>query len=652
MAPMAAIPIKGSASFEQICKQGGLDSPLAPDHFRLHTPKFQPRPQPRASGWGSKGCSSSADTDASQAVTGQRGWVPPPPLGEIESPAAPRKQQPFSEQQRRNHMQPPSAPQKENSKMHKRHSAPPLVGNALTERDASGDEMPDPRRALDMSDPDPHNVNQLSLSPMNMTSPACVSAKLARTSAVLEAAEERRKRQRRGMRGTAMAMVGLAPAPAPRRSPASQSAAAADEDMTPHSHDSPPVRVPPRFDSMDIQRSPMAPASPSRHRMRPLSPTRMVDSWRGSGSDEASSFVPSIARGNSMRDTKLLFVNKDQRSASFCDTDGGFKFDDHFIWLHQLGSGSFSDVYAVHHNERKNEYYAIKRSRGELRSKMERAEYLNEVKLANSMPAHPNVVEYYRAWQDASYFYVQMELCTGGTLGQLMHREGSTLSCAAAEPRIWEIIRHIARGLAHIHSHAVIHCDIKPDNILISSDGVFKIGDLGQAAALKSWNEQEGDARYLSRDLLECNPYAAASHPCAPRLPWLQPAPRSLHMAHLGIQHPFSPNGLPLPLLWCVGYLTPRLPDARRSFAADIFSFGMVVYELRSGEQLPGSGDRWVELRSGSVGPPSDCGAELAQVIRGMMDPDRLTRPSAEKILQACCAAAAAAALKAAGVTL
>jgi len=186
-----------------------------------------------------------------------------------------------------------------------------------------------------------------------------------------------------------------------------------------------------------------------------------------------------------------------------------------------------------------------------------------------------------------------MELCTGGTLGQLMHREGSTLSCAAAEPRIWEIIRHIARGLAHIHSHAVIHCDVKPDNILISSDGVFKIGDLGQAATLKSWNEQEGDARYLSRDLLDCNP----------------------------------------------------------STAADIFSFGLVVYEVRSGEELPGSGDRWIELRSGSVGPPSDCGGELGQVIRGMMDPDRLARPSAENILQACCAAAAAVALKSAGLT-
>jgi len=514
--------------------------------------------------------------------------MPPTPLAELGSPAAVRKQQIYSEQRR--YLQPPSAPQKENSKVHKRHSAPPLVGNALVERDGSGDEMPDPRRALDMNEADPHNVNELSLSPMNMSMPS-VSAKLARSSAGLEPAEERRKRQRRGIRaviGAAVGMVARSPVPSGRSS---------DENML-SPNDSPLILPAPKFDSFHDGLSPTESSPIARSRMHMPSPSRGKNSWRQSGGEDMPPGAPApISRMNSIRDTKLLFVNKDQRSASFCmpgDQLSGFKFDDHFTWLNQLGSGSFSDVYAVRHKMRPDEHYAIKRSKREFHSRNERAEYLREVQLANSMPAHPNVVEYYRAWQDASFFYVQMELCTGGTLGQLMQREGLALSCASAEPRIWEIIRHIARGLAHIHSHAVIHCDIKPDNILISSDGVFKIGDLGQAAALKAWNEQEGDARYLSRDLLESNP----------------------------------------------------------STAADIFSFGMVVYELRSGEELPGSGDRWIELRSGSVGPPADCGSELAEVIRGMMNPAREARPSAEEILQACCAVAAAVALKAAGIAL
>jgi len=352
-------PLKGSQSYEQLCVlDAGLDSPPEPEQFRLHTPKFHAGLQARAALWGSKGCSSSADTDLSKAETGERGWAPP--LPGHGSPAAPRKPQVYSEQQRRV-LQPPSAPQKEGSKVHKRHSAPPLVGNALSERPESGDELPDPRRALDMSEADPHNVNQLSLSPMNMASPACISSKLARTSAVLEAAEERAKRQRRGVRVGPVGPVHSAPPPIPQRSPApafpAPDAPMASPVLDSPIQDSPPLRAPPRFDSLYEPASPVAPSPPSRQRMKLPSPPRAMNSWRGSGvpSDEAlamaAQFAPvPISRMNSMRDTKLLFVNKDKRSASFClpsNQDGGFKFDDHFIWLNPLGSGSFSDVYAV-----------------------------------------------------------------------------------------------------------------------------------------------------------------------------------------------------------------------------------------------------------------------------------------------------------------
>ena len=55
-------------------------------------------------------------------------------------------------------------------------------------------------------------------------------------------------------------------------------------------------------------------------------------------------------------------------------------------------------------------------SKREFKSKGERAEYLREVELANALPPHPNVVEYYRAWQESQVFCVQMELCAGGEL--------------------------------------------------------------------------------------------------------------------------------------------------------------------------------------------------------------------------------------------
>lgn len=302
---------------------------------------------------------------------------------------------------------------------------------------------------------------------------------------------------------------------------------------------------------------------------------------------------PMLAHQNTMADTKILFLRKDARSTSFYAEPGSehaFKFEDHFVWEGKLGSGSFSEVHAVRHKNRPEEWYAIKRSKREFHSRKERAEYLREVELANDMPAHANVVEYYRAWQDSYFFYVQMELCENGTLGQLMEREQQTLRLPQAEGRVWEMALHVARGLAHIHSHQVMHCDLKPDNILVSRDGAYKIGDLGQSTTLKAWDEQEGDACYLSRDLLESNP----------------------------------------------------------STAADLFSFGIMLYEIKSGEPLPGSGERWDFLRSGEVPAPAGCSAPLAQLVHQMMSPQPAARPTAQDVITACCNAAASAAAEAA----
>lgn len=73
--------------------------------------------------------------------------------------------------------------------------------------------------------------------------------------------------------------------------------------------------------------------------------------------------------------------------------------------------------------------------------------------------------------QDEKKLYVQMELCEGGTLRHTMTHHGAALRAAATEARVWEVVQHIARGLVHIHSYNVIHCDLKPDNIMVSRDG-------------------------------------------------------------------------------------------------------------------------------------------------------------------------------------
>ena len=112
-----------------------------------------------------------------------------------------------------------------------------------------------------------------------------------------------------------------------------------------------------------------------------------------------------------------------------------------------------------------------------------------------------NVLEYYRAWQEEGYFYTQTELCGGGNLKNLL--ENLNDPPALPESTVWYVIRQVATGLNRMHTLKLVHMDIKPENILITEDGVLKLGDLGMTRPVDC-NEDglEGDARYIAPELL------------------------------------------------------------------------------------------------------------------------------------------------------
>jgi serine/threonine protein kinase len=73
------------------------------------------------------------------------------------------------------------------------------------------------------------------------------------------------------------------------------------------------------------------------------------------------------------------------------------------------------------------------------------------------------------------YCYV-MEYVPGGTLADLIRSKGP-LPLADA----WRIFRQIIDALAYVHKEGIVHCDIKPENILMDADGQPRLGDFGQA---------------------------------------------------------------------------------------------------------------------------------------------------------------------------
>jgi wee1-like protein kinase len=74
-----------------------------------------------------------------------------------------------------------------------------------------------------------------------------------------------------------------------------------------------------------------------------------------------------------------------------------------------------------------------------------------------------------------------------------------------------KILLHIANGLTFIHTKNLVHLDIKPDNIFISINEelmaekniIYKIGDLGHVTDIYDPFVEEGDSRYLAREVLQ-----------------------------------------------------------------------------------------------------------------------------------------------------
>jgi serine/threonine protein kinase len=93
---------------------------------------------------------------------------------------------------------------------------------------------------------------------------------------------------------------------------------------------------------------------------------------------------------------------------------------------------------------------------------------------ASSILDHPNIVKALDFGIEGSFPYLVMELVEGESLGQRLDREKRL-----PEPEAIRIIGQVAQGLHKAHKQGLIHRDVKPDNILITPNGVAKLTDLG-----------------------------------------------------------------------------------------------------------------------------------------------------------------------------
>jgi serine/threonine protein kinase len=114
---------------------------------------------------------------------------------------------------------------------------------------------------------------------------------------------------------------------------------------------------------------------------------------------------------------------------------------------------------------------------------------------------HPNIVNLVDAFETELYFGYLMEFIGGGDLHtRISQRKNLSVHEAL------ELVRGILKGLAHVHSKGIIHGDVKPENILITSSSIPKITDFGVAREFSSLPLRDADIKGTPRYL--CPEYA------------------------------------------------------------------------------------------------------------------------------------------------
>ncbi|KAF9204605.1 hypothetical protein BGZ49_005094 [Haplosporangium sp. Z 27] len=201
-----------------------------------------------------------------------------------------------------------------------------------------------------------------------------------------------------------------------------------------------------------------------------------------------------------------LFTSQNQSSLEVSPTE---TMDDHPSYLDTmyivddtpLGSGEHSKVLRVRDRGSK-ELYAVKMLRNSVQGALERKRYLSEARnMWKIERAHPNIVQLLGAWEQDGKIFMRMELCKFGSLDRILKKQkphgGLNEKC------IWRCLQDISAGLQAIHNSDVVHLDLKPENIFISSTGSLKIGDFGHSVTLPIHEADgiEGDRRYMAPEL-------------------------------------------------------------------------------------------------------------------------------------------------------
>jgi eukaryotic-like serine/threonine-protein kinase len=175
-----------------------------------------------------------------------------------------------------------------------------------------------------------------------------------------------------------------------------------------------------------------------------------------------------------------------------------------------VGQGGMAAVYLAH-DEELDRPVAVKILAAHLGDDPTlRERFLREARMAARL-SHPNIVQVFDAGEHDGSPFIVMEFVEGETLADVARSDGRV-----APVRVVDLALQVCGGLEHAHAAGLVHRDIKPQNLLLRSDGVVKIADFGIARAAEATKLTQigsvlGTAAYLAPEQASGDPVTAAA---------------------------------------------------------------------------------------------------------------------------------------------